>query len=181
VDDLSLFVLDIVQNSIAAQAADIGVVIREDTAADRLTLSVIDDGRGMDETTLRNAVDPFFTTRTTRKVGLGLPFLKMAAELSDGSFRITSEPGIGTVVEASFTRRHVNTPPLGDMAESIYTICLHQDIKEFRYAHLCDGRHFRFSLGEIRTIMDGVPLTAPEIGAYLKSYITEHITTTRGE
>jgi hypothetical protein len=180
-DDLSLFVLDIVQNSIAAQADDIGVVIREDTSADTIALTVVDDGKGMDVTSVHRAVDPFYTTRTTRKVGLGLPFLKMAAELADGSFRIESEPGVGTLVEAVFTRSHIDTPPLGDMAETIYAICLHQDIKEFRYAHLCDGRHFRFSLGEIRTIMDGVPLTAPEIGAYLKSYITEHITTTRGE
>jgi hypothetical protein len=180
-DDLSLFVLDIVQNSIAAQASAIGVVIREDSAADTIVLTVVDDGKGMDEATVRKAVDPFYTTRTTRKVGLGLPFLKMAAELADGSFRIESEPGVGTLVEAVFTRSHIDTPPLGDMAESIYAICLHQDIKEFQYAHLCDGRHFRFSLGEVRTILDGVPLTAPKIGAYLKSYITEHITTTRGE
>ncbi|MFA5007466.1 MAG: ATP-binding protein [Candidatus Izemoplasmatales bacterium] len=180
-DDLSLFVLDIVQNAIVAEAEDIAVAIREDSSQDTLVLTVVDDGRGMDPMTVERAVDPFFTTRTTRKVGLGLPFLMMAAELADGSFAIESDPGVGTVVEARFVRSHVNTPPLGDMAESLYTICLHQNVREFRYAHVCDGRRFDFSLGEIRTILDGVPLTAAGIGAYLKSYIKEHIITTRGE
>lgn len=179
--DMSYFVLDIVENATNAHARNIAVVIREDTAADELVLAVVDDGDGMDESVVRRAPDPFFTTRTTRRLGLGLPLLKAAAELAEGTFAIESAPGAGTSVEARFRRSHLDTPPLGDLAETIFTICLNRDIEEFHYAHLHDGRRFDFSLGELRTILDGVPVTAPEIGAAIKTFLSRQISMTRGD
>ena len=113
--ELSLNVLDIAQNSIAAGASLTEITVEEDTAADRVVIIVKDDGRGMTPEQVRRVSDPFYTTRTTRKVGMGIPLFRMAAEMAGGGLTIDSTPGVGTTVTASFVRSHIDRMPLGDM------------------------------------------------------------------
>jgi len=121
-EDLSLHILDVVENSLAASASRIEIRIVEDTAGDLLSLEVADNGGGMDAEAQRQALDPFFTTRTTRKVGLGLPLLAQAAEEAGGRIEVASQPGRGTTVKAKFRLSHPDLKPLGDMAETLRTI-----------------------------------------------------------
>ena len=113
--ELSLNVLDIAQNSIAAGASVITMTVEEDAGADRLTLSVEDNGCGMTSEQLERVRDPFYTTRTTRPVGMGIPLFRMAAEATGGSLSITSKPGAGTTVTAVFGLSHIDRLPLGDV------------------------------------------------------------------
>ena len=112
-------VLDVAQNSVAAGAKLVQITLEADEARDTLLLAIEDDGHGMTSAAAQRAADPFYTTRTTRKVGLGLPFLKMAAEMTGGGFSITSQPGRGTRVCAQFGLHHIDRAPLGDMASTI--------------------------------------------------------------
>jgi hypothetical protein len=121
-EDLSLHILDIVENSISASASRVEILIVEDTRRDLLTLEIKDDGRGMDEEARKRALDPFFTTRTTRRVGLGLSLLAQAAEESGGDFELTSRPGEGTTVKAAFQLSHPDRKPFGDIAETLRAI-----------------------------------------------------------
>jgi len=118
-EDLSLHILDIVENSITAHAKKIEIKIIEEKKKDLLTIEIIDDGKGMDEETLKNALDPFFTTGNTRKVGLGLSLLAQSAEESGGSIEIESKPGQETKVKATFGYSHIDRKPLGDVHESL--------------------------------------------------------------
>ncbi len=120
--DLSLHILDVVENSIAASASRIVIRIAEDTRKDRLFLEIKDNGQGMDAEAQERALDPFYTTRTTRRVGLGLPLLAQAAREAGGSLRIDSGPGRGTTVQAEFQLSHPDLKPLGDIAETLRTI-----------------------------------------------------------
>lgn len=179
-NDLSLYILDLVENSIAAKASMIDVEVLEDGKGNRLSLTIRDNGKGMDETTQRKALDPFYTTRTTRKVGLGLPFIKMAAEDALGTFSLESQPGVGTVLVATFVTDHVNTPPLGDLGATLVAISLHQEVTGFRYVHIVDGRRFEYDLEQIKAILEGTPLTAGGILKFLHQYIQENIDHIRG-
>jgi len=118
-EDLSLHILDIVENSIRAHAKKIEIKIMEEKKKDLLTIEIIDDGKGMDEETLKNVLDPFFTTKNTRKVGLGLSLLAQSAEESGGSIEIESKPGQETKVRATFGYSHIDRKPLGDVHESL--------------------------------------------------------------
>jgi len=121
-EDLSLHILDVVENSLAASADRIEIRIAEDTAGDLLSLEITDNGRGMDAEAQRKALDPFFTTRTTRKVGLGLPLLAQAAREAGGALEVASGPGRGTTVKAKFQLSHPDLKPLGDLAATLSTI-----------------------------------------------------------
>jgi predicted metal-dependent phosphoesterase TrpH len=121
-EDLSLHILDIVENSIAAQADRIEILIDEDSDKDTFSLEIRDNGKGMDDETRKNAFDPFFTSRRTRKVGLGIPLLEQAAQQSGGSLEIASQCGQGTTVKAVFQLSHPDRKPLGDIAETLRTI-----------------------------------------------------------
>lgn len=145
-DDLSLHILDVVENSIEAGARNIEIEIVEDLKADRLTIVISDDGRGMDEATLKKVLDPFYTTRKVRRVGLGLSFLQQAAQLANGDLSIHSQVGQGTTVRATFQHSHIDRKPRGDMAKTLMTMIIsHPDIR-FRYAHQKNGQK-----GEIDT------------------------------
>jgi signal transduction histidine kinase len=122
VEDLSLHILDIVENSVTASAGEIRIKIVEDTAGDRLFLEIRDNGKGMDEETQKKVLDPFFTTRTTRRVGLGLPLLAQAARESGGNLELLSTPGRGTMVKVVFQLSHPDRKPLGDIAGTLGTI-----------------------------------------------------------
>jgi len=121
-EDLSLHILDVVENSIAANASKIIIKIIEEKEKDLLVIEIKDNGRGMNEETINKVLDPFYTTRTTRRVGLGLSLLQQAAKESNGDFEINSKPGVGTEIKASFQDSHIDRKPIGDMNSTIVTL-----------------------------------------------------------
>ncbi len=172
--EISLNILDVAQNSIRAGTSltEINVAVR--TASDRLTVVIKDNGCGMTEEQVRRVTDPFFTTRTTRKIGLGIPFFKMAAENTGGSFSIESEKGRGTVVTAIFGLSHIDRMPLGDMNFTIHSlVTLNCDI-DFLYSYSVDERSFSLDTREFREILGGVPFNTPEVSEYIKAYLAEN-------
>lgn len=148
--DLALHVLDIVENAIAASATRVSIEITEDTERDLLSIEIGDNGKGMDAETRERALDPFFTSRTTRRVGLGLPLLAQAARESDGCIEIASAPGKGTTVKASFRRSHPDCKPLGDMSETVRAIVAGRPELELRFEHRIDDEVHRFDTAEAR-------------------------------
>jgi len=173
--ELSLNVLDIAQNSVRAQAKNITVEIIEDAAADLLTIKIEDDGCGMTEDQVARVTDPFFTTRTTRRVGLGIPFFKMAAEMCDGSFSIDSTVGKGTTVKAEFGYSHIDRMPLGDIAATMsLLICANEEIN-IRYLHRVNGEEFDISTAVFKEILQGVPLANPEISRFIGDFLEENV------
>ena len=147
-EDLSLHILDIAENSIAAEAKTIEIKIDENKENDLLTIEIKDNGKGMDEQSVKMALDPFFTTRTTRRVGLGLPLLAQAARQSEGDFELTSTPNKGTTVKATFRLSHVDRQPMGDVAQTMQTLIAgHPDI-DFVYELKKNGSAYRFDTRE---------------------------------
>lgn len=178
--DLSLYLLDIVENSLAIKAPKILVSLLVDSEANRLELTITDNGIGMNEAALQRAADPFFTTRTTRKVGLGLAILKQAAILSGGDFTLSSKLGHGTSVMANFQLDNIDRPPLGDITASILAILYHQNCQDFNFRITTKENHFEFDLRAIKETIDPVPLTDSLIMSYLKQYLQENITNCLG-
>ena len=169
--ELALHLLDIAENSIAAGASRVEISISEDTQADRLTISVADNGRGMDAETVSRVVDPFYTTRTTRKVGLGIPLLKEAAEACDGGLKIWSQPGNGTRLVVEFQRSHIDRMPLGSVAETFITLLISAPQIHWILNYDADSRTFTFDDEEMKQTLDGVPITEPDILGWLRETI----------
>lgn len=147
-EDLSLHILDIAENSISASAKRIEIRIDEDEAKDLLTIEIKDDGKGMDEQTLQKVLDPFFTTRTTRRVGLGLSLLAQAARETDGNLELDSRNGEGTTVRASFRFSHPDRKPVGDIDETIRTLVVGYPGVDFLYEHRKNDSIYRFDTRE---------------------------------
>jgi signal transduction histidine kinase len=147
-EDLSLHILDIAENSISGSAKRIEIRIEEDPGSDMLTIEIKDDGKGMDEQTLQKALDPFFTTRTTRRVGLGLPLLAQAARQTDGKIELDSKPGHGTTVKATFSLSHLDRQPMGDIQETIRTLVAGHPEIDFLYEHKTNDSIYRFDTRE---------------------------------
>ena len=147
-EDLSLHILDIAENSITASAKRIEIRINEDYVKDLLTIEIKDDGKGMDEQMLKQALDPFFTTRTTRRVGLGLSLLAQAARATDGDLVLDSRNGKGTTVRASFRLNHPDRQPMGDILETIRTLVAGHPEIDFLYEHRKNDTTYRFDTRE---------------------------------
>lgn len=171
--ELSLNILDIAQNSVSAGATRIGIDVLESSGAHTLTIRISDNGCGMSEETVKRVQDPFYTTRTTRKVGMGIPLFKMAAEMTGGSFSIESEVGKGTVVTAVFCTDSIDFTPLGNVEDSICALASMNENIDFVYTRRLDEREFVFSSGEIRTMLDGVPMNEPSVMQWLGEYLAE--------
>ena len=172
--ELSLNVLDIAQNSIAAGASLTEILIKEDTREKTLLIGIYDNGKGMTPEQVENVKDPFFTTRTTRRVGMGIPLFKLAAEQTGGSFSITSQVGVGTRVDALFKTDSIDFTPLGDIASTIATIVSMNEDKDFVYIRNIDGKEFEFKSSDIKKILDGVPLSEPSVMSWIEDYIREN-------
>ncbi len=172
--ELSLNVLDIVQNSIKAEASLIEIELIESTVNKELLIGIYDNGKGMTSEQVQSVTDPFFTTRTTRKVGLGIPFFKMAAEMTGGSFEIESEVGVGTKVRAAFKTDHVDFTPVGDMCSTIVIlITMNLDV-DFLYKRAVDSKEFTVDTRQLKEILGDVPLDEPSIVSWLTDYIKEN-------
>lgn len=171
--ELSLNVLDIAQNSVSAGAKHILIAVDESVKDDKLVITIDDDGCGMDSEFLAQVADPFTTTRTTRKFGMGVPLFKMAAEMSGGSFEIESEKGKGTSVRAVFQLSHIDRPPLGDMGSTVSTLVWGSPDIDFTYRHTADENSFEFSTVEAREALGGVPLNEPDVIVWITGYVNE--------
>lgn len=166
-------ILDIAENSVAAGAGLIGISLWENTAQKRLTLTITDDGKGMDAEMVARVTDPFTTTRTTRKVGLGLPFLKMAAQQTGGDMSIQSTPGVGTTVSAWFTLGHIDLMPLGDMGGTLAALVQTSPDIDFAFSYQRNGESFTFNTRDAREILQGVPLSQPSVAVFIKDHINQ--------
>lgn len=173
--ELSLHILDIAQNSVSANAKEIGIFIDESTSENFLTITITDNGKGMDKELLEKVTDPFVTSRTTRKVGLGLSLFKMATELTGGCFEINSTVGVSTTVKAKFTREHIDRPPLGDIVETITTLIQGNPQTQFIFKYSFEDKEFLFSTKEIKEILCDVPIDSFEITSWLKEYMNENL------
>jgi len=171
--ELSLHILDIMQNALEAGASRIELAIEEELSKDLLRIAITDNGRGMDKATLERARDPFFTTRSTRRVGLGIPLFAATAERCNGSFRIESTPGEGTIVAATFQHSHIDRPPIGDMVTTLLSVILAQEHVDLCYRHQVNGRKFEFDTEEVRTRLGEVPISHPLVRKWLKGYLQE--------
>ncbi|MGN0572041.1 MAG: ATP-binding protein [Candidatus Fimenecus sp.] len=172
--ELSLNVLDIAQNSITAAASQIQIEIVERTDTHTLTVGIYDNGCGMNDEQVKSVLDPFYTTRTTRKVGMGVPLFKMAAEQTGGTLTISSKVGIGTNIKAVFHTDSVDFTPLGDMASTVTTLVSMNTEIQFLYRHKVDQREFIFDTAEIREILGDVPLSEPAVVQWIREFIEEN-------
>jgi hypothetical protein len=175
--ELSLHILDALENSLEAGATSIELTIEENLTADLMTITIQDNGRGMSEDQLAHIYDPFFTTRTTRHVGLGIPLFKAAAERCGGDLTITSQLGEGTTLRATFQHSHIDRAPLGDVASTLMAVIL-SDVGDLHFAHRVDGlaggeREFELDTAAMRAELGGVPLTHPEVRKWLQDFIAE--------
>jgi hypothetical protein len=173
--DLSLHILDIVQNSISAKAKVIEIDIVENPSTDLYSLEIKDDGKGMDKATLEKVVDPFFTTRTTRKVGLGIPLLKLNAERTGGTFSIESKVGTGTELTATFSWRHIDRLPEGDLPGTIVMLASSNPTLEFIYHHTTPRGSYTFDTKEIKDVLGDIPINELSIYSYLKELIASNL------
>ncbi|MBC8534452.1 ATP-binding protein [Yeguia hominis] len=173
--ELSLNVLDIAQNAVRAEATEIQITVSENLIRDLLTIVIADNGCGMTPEQVRRVTDPFYTTRTTRKVGLGVPFFKMAAEMAGGTFSIVSQPGTGTTVTATFQRSHIDRMPLGDMPQTICCLMCMNEAINFVYTYQFNEKVFTVSSAELKAVLDGVPLSNPQVMQFINEFLQEHM------
>ena len=170
--ELSLHILDALENSLEAGATLIELIVEEDLAADWLTITIQDNGRGMSEDQLARIFDPFFTTRSTRHVGLGIPLFRAATERCNGDLTIASQLGEGTTLRATFQHSHIDRAPLGNIAGTLLAVILSGSC-DLRYVHRVDGREFEFSTEDIRIELGDIPLTHPAVRKWLRDFIDE--------
>lgn len=170
--ELSLNVMDVAQNSIKAEASLIEIAQKQ--TGEKLVIELHDNGYGMTKEQVENVISPFFTSRTTRSVGLGVPLFKMACEQTGGSFSIESEKGKGTSVFARFVTSHIDMTPVGDMNETILLLITGNPDIDFVYTHELDGRSFTLDTRELREVLgDDVPLSAPDVVDWIRGNLTE--------
>ncbi len=178
--ELSLNILDITYNSIKAKAEKIEITIIESVEKNTVSIEIQDNGCGMDEEFLRKVTDPFVTTRTTRKVGLGIPLFKQSAEDTDGSFSIQSKVGEGTTVSAEFRLDHLDRAPIGDMAGTMVSLIQANDQIRFIYRHVTDQGEFVFDTDELHAQLEDVPLSEPSVLQWIGDYINENLDDIQG-
>ena len=178
--EISLNILDVAENSTRADASLVQITVDVQPDADRLTVIITDDGCGMTKEQVERVTDPFYTSRTTRKVGLGVPFFKFAAESTGGSFSIDSAVGKGTTTRAVFRLRSIDRMPLGDISGVIHTLVTFHPDMDFLYRYGYNDKSFTMDTRQFREILQGVPLNAPDVSDYIAEYLKENKNETDG-
>ncbi len=173
--ELALNILDIAQNSITASARNIGISVEEHEGDNVFRITVVDDGCGMSEEMVQRVADPYVTSRTTRKVGMGIPLLMHSAEQAGGYLRIESELGKGTTLEAMFEHNHIDRPELGDIA-GVMTILIggNPDIR-FQYTHKKNEQDFSLDTNDVVETLEGIPINEPEVLKFIREMIKENL------
>lgn len=172
-DELALNILDIAYNSIRAHANDINIKIIDSNEKNIIAIFIEDNGDGMDRETVDKVIDPFYTTRTTRKVGLGIPLFKQNAELTGGYLKIDSIVCQGTKVEAQFIKDHIDTPVMGDIIETMMTLIQANENIDYVFEYETDDNDFIMNTKEMKDILGDVKITEPEVLMWLKDYMKE--------
>lgn len=166
--EISMHILDIVENSVAAGAKDVSISIGEYSDRDAFVVEIKDDGQGMDKEMLKKALDPFVTTKQGKKVGLGLSMLAEAARKAGGEIQVVSHAGKGTSVRATFGLTHVDRQPLGNMVETMTTLIIGCPDVEFSYTHLKDREEFTWNTGRIRDVFGDVIRSQPDVVDFIQ-------------
>ena len=174
-NDLSMHILDIIQNSISAGATRVRLMVDEDPGADLLAIAIEDNGRGMTPEQVSRLSDPFFTSRTTRKVGMGIPLLKQTAEQCGGHVRVISEPGRGTDVTAVFGYSHIDRPPLGDVANAFMITASSNPELDFRLTYLYSGNEYTFDTADVKEVFGEDAMTNLTIVKNIEEMLKENI------
>lgn len=174
-NNISMHILDIVQNSIRGEAINIEILIKENIEKNVFIVGIKDDGKGMDSDLLELATDPFTTTRNTRKVGLGLPLLKHSAEQSNGFTKVISAVGLGTQVHATFQYDHIDRPPLGDISGTIILLVAANPSIDFKYIHHINNEKYEFDTREIKIALGDIKISDPKVRGFMKEMILENI------
>lgn len=177
--ELSLHILDIIENSVRAKATEIKLEIIEDIEKNIFEIKIEDNGKGMDDDFVQVIKDPFKTTRTTRKVGLGIPLLVAACKRCNGDLQIQSTLGKGTKLRAWMDNNHIDRAPLGDIVNTITNLILSNTSIEFIYTHRYNNTVFTINTREVKDILGGVPINDLSVIAWIKEYITENLTEIR--
>ena len=172
--EISLNILDIVQNSVSARASLIEITVNISNAEDTLTVVIKDNGCGMTDSELMKVVDPFYTTGKFKSVGLGVPFFKMAAQLSGGRFEINSKKGKGTEVKAVFVLSSIDRMPLGNMTETIMSVVKANRNTDIVYSYTVDSKGFVFDTRQIRKIFGDIPCDTHEVNDFIQSFLNEN-------
>lgn len=173
--ELSMHVMDIVQNSISAGATLVRVKIEQNYSLDTLTIEIEDNGRGMTKEEIKKVQDPFYTTKSYKKVGLGIPLFRQIAEHCDGSFEIQSTPGKGTLIRAKFRMSHIDLPPIGNLKDTILTLVVGKPEIDFLFEIYKDGVSFVLDTREIKRELQDVPVNHPEVIRFLDEFIDSNL------
>ncbi len=173
--EIALHILDIAENSISAGADQVKIQINEDFFKDLLQISIHDNGKGMDAETVEKITDPFITSRTTRSVGLGIPFFKAAAEACDGCFTIQSQPGVGTNVTVTFKHSHIDRMPLGDISGTFLSLLIGTPEIHWIFEHKVNEKTFVFDDQLLKETLDGLPLCEPVVMKYIRETLEQGI------
>lgn len=180
-NELSLNILDIAENSVRAGASLIKIGIEANLSENLLRIVVEDNGCGMTSEELSRVTDPFYTTRTNRKVGLGIPFFKAATECAGGSFNIASKFGKGTLIIGEFQLNNIDRAPLGDVCSTVHVlITMHNEIN-FSFSYKVDEKEFRVHTEEFRKILGDVNFNTLEVSRYIMEYLKENVLFVNGE
>lgn len=171
--DISLHILDLVQNSIVASASLIEIAIKDIPEQKQLSVMIRDNGRGMDENEIIHVTDPFYTTRTTRRVGLGIPLFKASAEASGGYMEIQSNKGIGTNIKAVFDNSHIDCLPIGKMEETMAALIFCNPDVNFTYTHQYADKQFILNTSEIREQLGELTIAHPQVIGWITEYIID--------
>lgn len=179
--EIALNILDVAENSVRAKASLVEITVSVQPKEDTLTVVIKDDGCGMTPEQAEKVQDPFFTTRTTRKVGLGVPFFKQAAESTGGRFQIDSEKDKGTVVTAVFTLSHIDRMPLGDISSTIHTLIVFHEDTDFRYTYQYNEKSFTLDTREMKEILgDNISFAEKEVSDFIRDYLETNKTEADG-
>lgn len=173
--ELTLHILDIAANSVSAGAKKISISIDENQPADTLSITITDDGKGMDEEMVTQVTDPFITSRTERKVGLGIPLLKYAAESCNGWFSINSEVNKGTTVSVQFQHSHIDRMPLGNVSDTLLMLELGTPEINWIFSVKKNGEEFFFDDSELKQVLDGISITEPDVIRFIRSIFEDGI------
>lgn len=172
-DELALHILDIAYNSLRANATLIQIFIEDSQKQNKIHIEIKDNGDGMDKQTIQRVVDPFYTTRTTRKVGLGIPLLKQNTELTGGYLTIDSSLHQGTCVICEFVKDHIDTPIMGNMIETMLTLIQANENIDYEFIYKTDDFEFIMNTKDMKDILGDVKINSPEVIVWLKDFMKE--------
>lgn len=176
--ELSLNILDIAENSVKAGATLVKISVKE--ADGVIEIVIADNGSGMNEEFLRKVTDPFVTTRGTRKVGMGIPLFKMAAEGAGGGFRVESRENEGTTVTARFQKDHIDRPPLGSIEDTLTALIAADCLIDYVFVYSANGKEFTLDTQEVKALLNTTAIDDAEVLSFIKQMIKENIVSING-